>query len=99
MESSMVDIHKIIKDFFKKNLSNFSLVEEYSYSRYWGVIYIYKNLKIKIDEEKGIMIDIFIDDTQYSLWQYDRRVINKSKLTEENVLFQLNILKNFLLNI
>ena len=92
----MVDIHKIIKDFFKENLCDFSLTNENLYFRYWSIIYIYKEIKIKIDEEIGIMINVFIENTQYSLWQYDRSVINKSGKTEEEVLYQLNVLKRFL---
>ena len=92
----MVNIHKLIKDFIKENLPKFSLIKEYSNFRYWGVTYVYKSIKIKIDEEIGIMIDIFIEDTQYSLWQYDRSVINKSDRTESDVLYQLNVLKRFL---
>jgi hypothetical protein len=96
MESSMVDVHKIIKDFFKENFGKFSLKDEYSYFRYWGIIYVYQCIKIKIDEEIGIMIDIFIENTKYSLWQYDRSVINKSNKTESEILYQLNVLKRFL---
>jgi len=92
----MVDIHKIIKDFFKENLCNFSLVNENSYFRYWSVTYVYKEIRIKIDEEIGMMINIFIEDTQYSLWQYDRSVTYKSGKTEEEILYQLNVLKRFL---
>jgi hypothetical protein len=96
MESNMVDIRKIIKDFFSENLPDYYLSNEYSYFRYWGVTYVYKYLKIKIEEEIGIMIDIFIDNKRYSLWQYDRSVINHSGKTEKEVLYQLNVLKRFL---
>ena len=96
MEGCMVDIHNTIKDFVKENLCDFSLTNESLYFRYWSVTYVYKEIKIKIDEEIGIMVNIFIEDTQYSLWQYDRSVINKSGKTEEEILYQLNTLKRFL---
>ena len=96
MEGSMVDIHNIIKDFFKENLCNFSLTNESLYFRYWNVTYVYKEITIKIDEEIGIMIGVFIENTQYSLWQYDRSIITKSGKTEEEILYQLNTLKRFL---
>jgi hypothetical protein len=96
MEGCMVDTHQIIKIFFKENFGKFSLKNEHSFFRYWGVTYVYKYIKIKIEEEIGIMIDIFIEDAQYSLWQYDRSVINKSGRTKDEILYQLNVLKRFL---
>jgi hypothetical protein len=95
----MVNIHNIIKDFFKENLPEFSLENEYFYFRYWGVIYTCKYIKIKIDEEIGLIIDVFIEDTHYALWQYDRSVISKSGKTVNEVIYQLNVLKRFLAEI
>ncbi|GAB6013002.1 hypothetical protein [Viscerimonas tarda] len=96
MESDMVNVHEIIKDFFKEKLPYFSLITEHSYFRYWNVTYVHGCLKIRINEEIGIMIDVFINDTKYPLWQYDRSVIDKSDRTENDVLYQLNILKRFI---
>jgi hypothetical protein len=91
-----MDTHTIIKDFFKENLSHFSLTTEYSYFRYWSITYTYQNLKIQINEEIGIIVKILIDETPYDLWQYDRNVNGKGDTSKENILYQLNVLKSFL---
>jgi len=96
MDGGMVNVHKVITNFFDENLTDFSLEDEYSHFRYWGVTYVYNYIKIKIDEEIGIMIDVFIEGAQYSLWQYDRSIIDKSGKTEAEILYQLNVLKRFL---
>jgi hypothetical protein len=86
----------IVKDFSKKYLPQFSLIQEYTYSPYWTMIYAYEYIKITIHGEIGVSIDVFIEDSNYPLWQYDRSVLNKFATIEEEILYQLNVLKRFL---
>jgi hypothetical protein len=101
MESSMVinsarNNCDIVIFFFKKHLPQFSIFQEYAYSPYWTMIYIYEYIKITIHGEIGVSIDVFIEDSNYPLWQYDRSVLNKFATIEEEIWYQLSILKRFL---
>ena len=41
-------------------------------------------------------IKIFIGDTEFNLWQFDRSVNHATKSTNENILYQLKVLSKFL---
>lgn len=101
MESNMVmssaeKYYEIIKVFFTKNIPLFHVVKEWIKAPFWHVEMEKDNIKIEIDGDMGFIIYIHIYDSKYSLWQYDRSVNNKAISTEENILYQLNVLKRFL---
>jgi hypothetical protein len=96
------DCVSLVVNYFKKNLPNYKLVKEGSYAGYWWVEYINSN-----DDEKsriyfdgdiggGFMVKIFIDNTEYSLWQFDKSVNNAVNSSEKNITYQLEVLKRFL---
>ena len=86
----------IVEVFFEQNLPNFSLVSKYVYSPYWSVIFELPCITIKIGGDLGFSIELLIENTEFHMWQYDRTVNNKMTTSEENVIYQLNILKRFL---
>ncbi|GHV68705.1 hypothetical protein FACS1894199_16360 [Bacteroidia bacterium] len=102
MENNMVTNNyaenncNIVEKFFSTNFSNFSVSYKYMYSPYWHIILEYQYVKIEVDGDIGFTIDISIDNSKYPLWQYDRSIVGKTKTTDENILYQLSVLKRFL---
>lgn len=108
MESNMVsrenlplqstDSILLIESFFKKNFPQFDLKDKGHYTAYWWLEYSKEPVKIYFngDERSGFSIDISIDGTKYSLWQYDKGVNKAGDATEKNILYQLEVLKRFL---
>lgn len=90
----------LITDYFNKNLSIYQLVKSGHYTGYWWVEYKNEkeNIRIYFDGDIGYHFAIYIciDDVKYSLWQYNKNVNDATGSTEDNLLFQLNILKQFL---
>jgi len=98
MEGRMVN-HNIIliKTFFEKKLPHFLLLSENSYSMFWEINFGNNDLKIKVSGDiGGFSISIFIENGEYSLWQYDRSVVNAMKTNDKNIMYQLEILKKFI---
>ena len=100
MESGMVGFadgnNMLIKDYFTNNFKNYIVKSETSYGPYWGVVFINKDIEIRISGDAGFGVEIKIDGILFKLWQYDRSVINAMKTSNENILFQLEVLKRFL---
>jgi hypothetical protein len=105
MESNMVDhtnylsndsLLNIIIQYFNENLPSYILQNSYDNGRYFGITFSNGDININISKEIGFWINIVIKSKEYGLWQYDRIVNDFSEPTKENVLFQLNILKDFL---
>jgi hypothetical protein len=44
----------------------------------------------------GFSISVFIEKTEFPLWQYDRQVNGMAKTKDENILSQLLILRKFI---
>lgn len=112
MESDMVnniqllepaDCVILVENYFQNNLSSYSLKKHGTHAGYWWVEYIGNDNNIRVyfdgDIGGGFYVKIFIGDTEYHLWQYDKRVNNAVYSTESNILFQLGILGNFLSSI
>lgn len=107
MESNMVENQKLdpleclflVEKYFKENFSEVELIEKGSYTGYWWVEY-FKELDIRIcfngDIGGHFSVKVLISDKEYSLWQFDRSVNNRTKSTNENILYQLSVLKSFL---
>ncbi len=101
MESSMINSfsntnNEIVKNYFNTNKSSFKVILEINYGPYWGVRLTNGEIEIHISGDIGFEIEIFINNSKYSLWQYDRSVNNAMKTSDDNIHYQLNILNNFL---
>lgn len=88
----------LIEKYFKMNLPQFHLKDKGHYTAYWWLEFVNDPVKIYLngDERTGFFVDVVINDTKYSLWQYDKRVNDASDITTKNLLFQMNVLKAFL---
>jgi hypothetical protein len=89
---------EFIKDFFSNNLSNYKIERIDSHGPYWYISFVLDEIKIIIDGDIGFGITIELYDSKYELWQYDKSVVNAMKTNKENILYQLNVLKSFLIN-
>jgi hypothetical protein len=92
------DCINIIEHYFNVNFKDFKLMKSTSYAGYWWLEYANKEgSSIYFDGDTGghFYIKINIDKTEYNLWQYDRSVNQYSKSTKGNILYQLNVLKEF----
>ena len=109
MESNMVKMEdnkpkwselnvKTVKDFFYKNLPEYILEHTNTYGPYWNIMFSKKDIRIEIRGDIGFNVKIWIAEDPYDLWQYDRRVVDKTETSNENILYQLNVLKRFLLD-
>jgi len=101
MEGNMVNSFtntniKLIKDFFEKKLSDFQVISESSHGPYWNIKFFKGDVEIHISGDIGFAIEIFIDNTKFELWQYDKTVNEAMQTTVENIMYQLNILSDFL---
>lgn len=105
----MVENHKlnpedcinIVQSYFEKNFSKFTLIKKGIYLGYWWLEYDLKqdNIIIYFDGDIGghFSIKIYINNEEYSLWQFDKSVNKKTFSSNENIIYQLEILKAFLL--
>ncbi len=101
MESNMVKSFSgsnisLVISYFKDNLPHYRVIAETSHKPNWAVRLAKDNIEINVSGDIGFSIEIFIDKTKYELWQYDRSVNEAMKTNERNILYQLNVLKNFL---
>lgn len=104
MEGSMVnkwaiENNVLIKDFFEINLPNFKVIEESAYGPNWGLVFTNNEIIINIKGDIGFHISIEILSDIYPLWQYDRSVNDAAITTNDNLIYQLRILKRFILEI
>jgi len=88
--------NELVKNFFSKSLPEFHLLNENSHGPYWQVSFKKESIVIKVSGDIGFSIEIFIDSSKYELWQYDRGVNNALKTTDNNILYQLEVLKKFI---
>ncbi|MGB4774260.1 MAG: hypothetical protein WBP45_03740 [Daejeonella sp.] len=90
------EMNAIVISFFEKEIHDFFLEDKISHSPYWGVRYKKKNIAIEIGGDIGFYTNIYIDQTKYPLWQYDRSVNNFLDTNKKNILYQLEVLKRFI---
>jgi hypothetical protein len=94
------DCVNLVIDFFAKVLRDFELIKSGYYTGYWWVKFRNEREYVTINFDGDIgghfQIIIIIDNKIYYLWQYDRSVNNATISTEGNILYQLDILKHFL---
>ena len=102
MESNMVNsvwlksTIGVIKKNFQKELPQFTMTKNISHGPYWSIEFAFDEVTVKIQGDIAFSICICIENSNFHLWQYDRSVNDKMKTSEENILYQLNILKLFL---
>jgi len=98
MESIMVSTNiQLIKEFVKTELPSFSVLSENAYSMYWEIILTNNQIEVKVSGDAGgFSISVFIQNTQYPLWQYDRKVNDMAITKDENILSQLKVLKRLI---
>ncbi len=99
MESCMVNSNNtLIKHFFQKEFPRFLVLSENAYSMFWEINFSDNEMEIKISGDAGgFSISVYIEKTEFPLWQYDRKVNNIAKTNDENILSQLDVLKRFLI--
>jgi len=85
----------IIQNYFKLNLSKFMLISKNHNGPFWCIKFSNDEVKIKIEGDAGFTAKIIIEETEYPLWQFNREVGNKTETNYENILFILDILKDF----
>jgi len=90
---------QLVKGYFEENLTEFILMQETTHAGYWWVEFSNNlNIRICFDGDIGghFSIKIYIDGTEYSLWQFDRTVNSLTLSTHKNISAQMGILNEFL---
>jgi len=91
---------ELVENYFSANFKEFNLLKKNHYTGYWWVEYINTSgdVRVVFDGDIGghFSVKIFIADTEYSLWRFDRSVNKATLSTKENILYQLGILKKFI---
>ncbi|MDR3048134.1 MAG: hypothetical protein LBU51_11120 [Bacteroidales bacterium] len=94
------DCIDIVTRFFSQNFHNFKLNRNGYYTGYWWIEYKndHNDIVVYFDGDIGghFCVYIYIYGTKYSLWQYDKSVNTATLSTEQNIIYQLNVLKRFL---
>ena len=105
MESNMVEYTKYISNeeiskyiiiYFEVNLKKFLLISSSDNGRYFEMNFSDGEIDIFIKKEIGFWIEIVIDNTEYELWRFDKSVNSYTEVTKQNILYQLEVLKRFL---
>lgn len=86
----------LIKNYFESNMPKYLLKNEYVHSPYWSILFSHNEINILIEGDVGFNVKISIENTDFPLWQFDRRVSNTTKTNSKNILFVLNTIKRFL---
>ena len=89
-------LNALVIKYFKDYLPAFRVKKEFSYGPFWGVTMIGEGVEIKIEGDVGFNIKILIDNKDFPLWTFDRKVGDAQQTTDENILYQLSILTKFL---
>jgi len=96
MEGDLVKSNiQLVKAYFRKHFPNFKLVSENCHGPFWNVQHAFRESKIVVSGDIGFSIEIFIDEVKFALWQYDRSVNNAMETSDENITYQLTVLKRF----
>ena len=93
------DCIKLVEQYFYIHFKDFRLIKSTNYTGYWWLEYANaEDIRVCFDGDIGghFYIKIIITEKEYSLWQYNRSVIQVSQSTKENILYQLSLLKSFL---
>lgn len=93
------DCIELVLRYFKENFLEFKKIKSDYYTGYWYAEFSNNNDIIAIfngDIGGNFYVELIIHEKEYSLWEYDKSVNEKSFSCEENILYQLNVLKRFL---
>lgn len=91
----------LIKDFFKKELPSFEMINLFDKGSYYGFRVEYKSKNIDLifsGSNRGLEYEIFIDKKQYSLLNYDEKMKDVYACSEKNLKYTFSVLKRFLGN-
>ena len=86
----------LIKNYFEDNMSKYLLKKEYLHSPYWSIAFSNNEINILIEGDVGFDAKISIENIDFPLWQFDRRVANTTKTNSKNILFVLDTIKRLL---
>ncbi|MGQ1948764.1 hypothetical protein ACT3CD_16860 [Geofilum sp. OHC36d9] len=88
----------IVENYFNENLAKQKLIDKGTHAGYWWLTYIDNEIKIHFDGDIGGVFNviIYIEEQEYPLWQYDRRVLDASKTNSKNLTFVLGVVSEFL---
>lgn len=86
----------LIKNYFKNNIPEFSLKKEFINSPYWSIAFSHKDINVLIEGDVGFNVQITIGNSDFPLWQFDRKVANTTKTNSKNIQFVLNTIKRFI---
>lgn len=101
MESDMVTSFsnskiQLIKNYIHNHLPDYSVISESSHGPNWAIKFAKGDIEIDVSGDIGFSVNVIINKTKYDLWQYDRSVNNAMKTSDENIIYQLNVLREFL---
>lgn len=87
----------LIKSYFAKHLPGYILLAEYKEtSGYWGIRYSYREIKVFIGCDRGLLdVKLLVIDKDISLFEFKPLMVNIKVASEKNIQFVLNVLKQF----
>lgn len=95
------DCVKLVQLYFERTFSDFSLLKKGAHTGFWWLEYKFErqNIVVYFDGDIGghFSIKIYLNNEEYFLWQFDKSVNNKTLSNKENILYQLEVLKKFLM--
>lgn len=86
----------LIKNYFENHIPEYLLIKEYLHPPYWSILFSHNEINILIEGDVGFNVKISIGNSNFPLWQFDRRVSNTTKTNSKNILFVLNVIKSFI---
>ena len=95
-----LDCILMVEKYFSKYFKDFVLLNKTNYTGYWWLEYSNcHDIKICFDGDIGehFTIKIYIENTENYLWQFDHSVNKATQSTRENIDYQLDVLRRFLL--
>ena len=90
----------LIEKFFEKEISGLSLIQKYNNPNgYYGLKYTNEICTILIGSGRGFL-DAYVDleGEKFPLWKLDKKINSKIILNQNNILYILYAIKDFLQN-
>ncbi len=89
--------NEIVIDRIKNIFPQCVILKEWQNKPFWHVEFAISSIIIEIDGDISFDIVLYIDNSKYYLWQYDRKVLDYRNTTLQNIVIQLEILREFIL--
>ncbi len=88
----------IIEDYFRANFPRYNQTEKGMHAGFWWVSYCLDVILVRFDGDIGGVFHVYIhiDGKEYPLWQYNKKIISHDKTNSKNILFALNMVRDFL---